>query len=248
MKVQDAILRELSSYFTPPYCVFCRKHFIPREDRLNLGIPDIHICSQCLSALPRRGDITLLMSTLDRRLCERVPELARFDAPSIVALEYTELVAHAVRNLKFHEQTFLARPLGYLLAEAMTRSGIIRGDEILLPLPLHPKRKRERGYNQTALIGREIIRFISIDVDETILVRARATQRQSEMDGVLARVSNVDGAFAVRPGQDLSGSRIVVLDDVLTSGATMVSAFKVLKEAGAKEVVGLTLASGRNSA
>lgn len=80
-----------------------------------------------------------------------------------------------------------------------------------------------------------------------MMVRSKVTQRQSEMNDVLARVSNVEGAFELRAGRDLSGCRFIVLDDVLTSGATLVSAFKTLKEAGASEVIGLAVASGRQS-
>lgn len=187
------------------------------------------------------------MPTLDQRLRQHAPELARFDGLTIAALDYTEPVAHAIRNLKFHEQTALAKPLGYLLSEALKRCDRIMGDEVLIPLPLHAQRQRERGYNQTALLAHAIRRHLPVKVDERLMVRSKVTQRQSEMNDVLARVSNVEGAFELRAERDPSGRRFIVLDDVLTSGATLVSAFRILKQAGASEVIGLTVASGRQS-
>ena len=81
-------------------------HFIARGNEPGL-LQEIHICQQCLSALPRRTGERLLMPTLDQRLRQYAPELARYDGLTIAALDYTEPVAHAIRNLKFHEQTAL---------------------------------------------------------------------------------------------------------------------------------------------
>lgn len=246
MTAGKRILKVIDALLAPPFCAFCMMHFIAWGNEPGL-LQEIHICQQCLSALPRRTGERLLMPTLDQRLRQYAPELARYDGLTIAALDYTEPVAHAIRNLKFHEQTALSKPLGYLLSEALKRCDRITGNEILIPLPLHAKRQRERGYNQTALLARSIRKHLPVEVDEGMMVRSKVTQRQSEMNDVLARVSNVEGAFELRAGRDLSGCRFIVLDDVLTSGATLVSAFKTLKEAGASEVIGLAVASGRQS-
>jgi ComF family protein len=133
----------------------------------------------------------------------------------------------------------MADPLGQLLAEFL-RSYPLPG-EVLIPVPLHPKRLRERGYNQAALLAREVSKLNGLPVDERLLLRQRDTITQARTTSSLERRSNVYDAFICQQG--LHGERILLIDDVCTTGATLDSCAAALKAAGAGSVWGLTVAT-----
>ena len=245
MKRLRSLAAGIERYFLPPYCVFCRRHFVPRDAWLNTALKRAQICASCLSALPRRSASQRVIATLDPRIEESHPELAACAYPALVALEYSEGVAHAIRSLKFHERTAFAKPLGYLLHEALRQSQLCDGSEILIPLPLHPKRLRERGYNQSLLLAQVVARLSGLTLETRSLRRVKATARQSEMPDVQARIGNLHEAFVVTQPERIVGKRCILLDDVLTSGASLTSAYQVLEAAGASHILGLCIASGR---
>jgi ComF family protein len=135
----------------------------------------------------------------------------------------------------------MADPLGQLLAEFL-RSYPLPG-EVLIPVPLHPKRLRERGYNQATLLAREVSKLNGLPVDERLLLRQRDTITQARTASSMERRSNVHDAFICR--QELHGERILLIDDVCTTGATFDACAAALKAAGAGSVWGLTVASER---
>jgi len=113
--------------------------------------------------------------------------------------------------------------------------------EVLAPVPLHPRRLRERGYNQSALLAKELGKLIGIPVDETSLTRVRYVLPQARTGSVEERRANVSGVFECR-GDNVRGKKVIVIDDVSTSGATLNACASALKAAGAVAVWGLTLA------
>ena len=110
--------------------------------------------------------------------------------------------------------------------------------------PLHPQRKRERGYDQAELLARRVGELSGLPVAGT-LEKARATAVQSQAGEDGARRDNVRGAYRVLPGAELAGKRVVLVDDVATSGATLAECAAALRGAGAASVTGLTLARAR---
>ncbi|MEM7436197.1 MAG: ComF family protein [Myxococcota bacterium] len=151
--------------------------------------------------------------------------------------EYGGPVADAIRRYKYGGRSELARPLGYCLAGAA--DPFVGSVDIVVPVPLHWKRRRSRGYDQAALLVRPVARKVKSRSGFRVLRRVRATPRQSGL-GRRARLRNVAGAFAAKP---LPGSpRILLLDDVVTTGATLRAARQALAEAGAGEVHSLALA------
>ena len=113
--------------------------------------------------------------------------------------------------------------------------------DVLVPVPLHPRRLRERGYNQSGLIARELGRLTGIPVYEKNLERSLFTGQQTRTAGVEERKINVAGAFSCPPDAWLD-RQVILVDDVATSGATLDACAAALKEAGAVSVWGLTLA------
>jgi ComF family protein len=153
-------------------------------------------------------------------------------------LLYGGTARQAVHGLKYRNLKALAEPLGELLSGFM-RSYPVPGD-VLVPVPLHPRRLRERGYNQSALLARETGRLTDLPVEEGWLLRHRDTMTQATAANAVERRSNVRDAFSCP--RVLEGERVLVIDDVCTTGATLDACASALKAAGAGSVWGLTVA------
>jgi len=198
-------------------------------------------------------------------LCEATPALplCRGCAPEAVALppdertidgitalfEYEGPLATAITRLKFGGDVAVAGPIGRLLAATPEivndpLSGAPRRWDLLAPLPLHPRRALQRGYDQAVLLTTWLARaWPQADAPQhraRLLRRTRATTPQTELGGGERR-SNVRGAFAVRAGELARGQRILLVDDVTTTGASLNAGRSALLAAGATEVAGLAL-------
>jgi len=149
------------------------------------------------------------------------------------------VVRGAVHQLKYGHFKALAAPLGQLLAQYLETAPVAA--DVLVPVPLHPRRLRERGYNQSALLAAEVGKMNGIPVVTDSLVRLRHTKAQVKTAGAEERQRNLAGAFGCRDGK-LAGKRVLVVDDVCTTGATLNSCAMALREAGASSVWGLALA------
>jgi len=113
--------------------------------------------------------------------------------------------------------------------------------DVVIPIPLHTKRLRQRGFNQALLLAHAMSTASSIPLSWDNLVRVRPTRPQVELTGE-ERIKNVAGAFAVRRLNEITAKRVMLVDDVFTTGATMNECAAVLKDAGAAQVVAFTLA------
>lgn len=132
-----------------------------------------------------------------------------------------------IHQLKFNDRPGLGAPLGRLLGQQVGA-----GYDLIVPVPLHPARMRERGYNQAALVAQGLADRIAIPVVEHGLVRLRATDAQSRL-GRGDRLRNLQGAFAPLPELHWQGRSVLLVDDVLTTGATAAMAANALLQAGA---------------
>jgi len=143
--------------------------------------------------------------------------------------------------LKFQYQEHVAEFLSRLLDPIWEEE--FRGKvDFLIPVPLHWTRRRWREFNQSALLARSLATRMGAEVREGILRRVRRTRPQSRTRGMGAKRRNVRGAFRVAPGKEPAGSRVLLLDDVFTSGSTLNECAGVLKGAGAERVHVLTVA------
>lgn len=142
---------------------------------------------------------------------------------------YQGKLEQAIRAFKFHSVTRLSQLLGNELAAAVVAQGWT--PQTVCAVPLHPKRYRERGYNQSALIARQAAKRLQLSYHSP-LTRSRATQQQARLDSV-ARQRNVAGAFR---SKRLTGERVLLIDDVVTSGATTLECSLALFAAGASHV------------
>jgi ComF family protein len=156
---------------------------------------------------------------------------------------YEEPFAAVIRALKFRRLDYLGRHLGEALAERFAGDLTARGErlDLAVPVPLHWRRRLRRGYNQAEAIARPLAFRLGLEV-EPLLCRTRPTAPQSLL-GKAGRLHNLRRAFRVRRPERVAGRRLLLVDDVATSGATFEAAAGVLKKAGAKEVV--AIAAGR---
>lgn len=196
----------------PPRCAGCRR-------------VDVHWCVECqrsLDALPLPASDTY-------------PETA-FTAFATSG-GHAGLLRKAILALKFENTPQLARPLGARLALLVARENWT--PDLLVPVPLHPSRERERGYNQAQLVGQELAQLLDIPQEAGALQRVIATRAQIGLDRT-QRQRNVAGAFSA--GSELIGGRDVLLvDDVYTTGATLRECARALRAGGAGKVYGVTL-------
>ena len=174
-------------------------------------------------------------------VCAACPERARGLDYVRAAARYDGVTREALHAFKFRGRRALATPLGDLLVETATGRLPAGPPDVLLPVPLHPRRERERGFNQAALLARALGRAWSRPVREDVLVRTVATASQTELDAT-ARRANVRNAFRIRRPALVAGRHVALVDDVFTTGATLSECARCLREAGAARVGALTLA------
>jgi ComF family protein len=206
------------------------------------------VCAECLDApaplaaeifCKRCGTAFLSEARLDAEgvcgLCRT--GVVQFDAAYSYG-DYDGTLRGLIHLMKYDGVKVLAGGFGVWLAEAMPRNA--RFDAIV-PVPLHWRRYFQRGFNQSELLARELGRRTGLPVRTEVLRRERGTGKQSLLAD-MERWANVKGAFAVRRGARVEGQRLVLIDDVLTTGATLNDCARALKEAGAAHVSTLTLA------
>jgi len=151
---------------------------------------------------------------------------------------FDEVIRKAIHQLKYHNLKAISFCLAELLADYL-QSNSLPG-EAIVPVPLHPRRLRERGYNQSSLLARELGKLTNLPVIEDCLIRVKEAQPQVKASNVEERQRNVINAFTCQ-NENVSDKQIILIDDVCTSGATLESCALALKSKGASSVWGLTL-------
>ncbi|MBI4279244.1 MAG: ComF family protein [Armatimonadetes bacterium] len=153
---------------------------------------------------------------------------------------YEGVAKEAVHALKFGRRRALAGPLGTLMGTVAFREWGARPPDLVVPVPLHPARERERSFNQAHLLAVEVAAVLGAPLAPAALRRVRATPQQTGLAGD-ARRENVAGAFEAEAGA-VRGRRILLVDDVMTTGATLEASAEPLRRAGAREVCAVVMA------
>ena len=227
------ILKLLVAKAVPAQCLSC-------------NLPGTYLCADCQGYLP------YLEQTLCP-VCTRAavdgfthPRCRSRYAPDrlFVPFRYYGVMGAAVRKLKYRAVTALADFLAGLLVEEMLESGFEFGrGALLVPVPLHPVKQLERGYNQSEILARSLGRMLKVELANGALKRIRETPSQTKLKGK-EREKNVRGAFGVnqKKGILFRGKDIILVDDVFTTGATLRECNRVLKRAGARFIYLLAVA------
>jgi competence protein ComFC len=241
-KQARSVLVDLQQLLWPLRCEVCR---VP------LGYEEKPLCRECWN------ELSLAVSRHYCRRCGRsvspygiMPggcghcqeESFKFDAIARAGM-YTTVLRQLILNLKFKDATELTGLLGGMIRDAFRASGLGEQTDLIVPVPLHWRRRLERGFNQSDLLAGSL-RDFAIPVSRD-LVRVRYTSRQWNLTSPERR-RNVKNAFRVRQGHPFEGKRTCLVDDITTSGATLNECAATLKAAGAAGVTALVLAVAEN--
>ena len=223
----DGLLRRL----WPASCLVCGLAGDAGADR--------DLCPACFAALPwnrhacRRCALPLPVADADARcgdcIASRSP-LDHVEAGFVYAAPFDRLVP----MFKFHQSLASGRLLAGLMADALRDAAAHAPDAVLVPIPLHRQRLRQRGYDQALELAKPLARALGMRLDARLLQRPRATGAQSRLDKA-GRARNLHGAFAVRAATSLP-AHVVLVDDVMTTGATLEAAALALRAAGVARV------------
>lgn len=210
----------------------------------------VPICPKCLASFERIPaaacdicgyPLSGLQLKEGQRLCSACQNKTYgFDCARSFAIYQGPLV-RAILLLKFEQIEPLGRWFAEKLAEVVSSERDRFAVDVVVPVPLHRQRERERGYNQAALISKPLAKRLHLPHKALLLMRTKARPDKRILT-LEERWESVRGAFATRPGSQVDNLRVLLLDDVLTTGATLDACARALREAGAKSVVGLTVA------
>lgn len=223
LKVYNWLISRQQALY-PPRCALCGQAGVARRD----------LCPGCLADLPHnpspchRCGIPLSDGARLCGPCNHNPP--PFDS-SVIPFRYGPPLDYLLQQLKFHQRLHLAPLLGGLLAEAILHQGRPL-PELILPVPLHPTRLRERGYNQALELARPVARQLALPVDWHGVARQRQTQAQTSLQG-RERRKNLRNAFVV---QHELPRHVALVDDVVTTGATVSELATTLKRSGVERV------------
>jgi len=223
----------------PPLCHVCRS-FIPTAGEL-------HICPDCRELMPPIVaplcivcGIPFAGAGTDHVCGSCSTSHPPFDAAR-AALAYEGASRDLIHAFKYRNKTHLRRPLALLTLESLSEFIGSRRPDLIMPVPLHQKKLASRGFNQAVLLGEILSQRLKIPLDRRNLRRIRWTEPQVNL-AAGDRRKNVKGAFAVQDSSLVKGSRVLLVDDVLTTGSTAEECGRVLKASGAADVTVITVA------
>ncbi|MGY6215499.1 double zinc ribbon domain-containing protein [Methylolobus aquaticus] len=215
----------IQQWLFPPTCLLCGAHATTGQD----------LCAGCERTLPfiRSSCVCCALPlTLSEQAvcghCLRHPP--DFDS-AFALLVYRDPVRYLIHELKFRRQYPMARLLGGLLAAGI--EGTRPVPELLVPVPLHPRRLRERGFNPSLEIAREVGRHLGVDIGTEVVTRTRPTASQAGLPAS-QRARNVRGAFSAK--KDIQRRHVAIIDDVMTTGATAGEIARTLRQAGVETI------------
>jgi competence protein ComFC len=219
----QAFLQGARELIFPDNCLLCREYLNSHHQR--------QLCVSCHALLvPNPAPF--------RR--QSAPHSFAFDQAWSVCL-YNETAQQLLHAFKYNSKTCLSKTFVPLMIDFIGRHHLpLEQCDVMAPVPLHPARLRERGYNQSALLSLALSRHYGIPHQEDLLVRQKMTPTQTEL-GAKQRWTNMEGAFKIKNPTDVKGKRVILIDDLYTTGATLDSAAQALKAAGAAHVGVLTL-------
>lgn len=210
------------SLLFPNLCVACARHLLPRENG---------ICRICTSRLPYTFFHKLPANVVERVFWGRV-EIAR--ATSLLFYRKGEQAQNILHAIKYHGNHTLGHEMGRMLGDALLQSDWLKDIDLIVPVPLHPRKQRMRGFNQSEIIVRGLSACVNIAYSSDVLARVLFTSTQTRKNR-FERYQNMEGVFAVTDVPMLQGKHVLLVDDVLTTGSTLEAcAHEILKVPGTK--------------
>lgn len=201
-------LHNVLNLFYPRVCAACGEPLVSGEDT---------VCLKCRYTLPKTGFELHSDNPVAKTFYGRV----RFHAvTSCFFFAKSGKVQHLIHQLKYKGDKEAGVFLGQQMGESIKEAPLFQGIDYLVPVPLHPKREKQRGYNQSLMIAKGISEVTGIPIGDRFLVRAVYTETQTKKSSD-ERFKNVQDIFEVRHANELENKHILLIDDVLTTGATL---------------------------
>ena len=226
--ISAGLFRRLISSIYPPYCVICSAP----------GYNDMDICANCYQDLPWIGSscvqcaIPIPENSGNQIRCGHCLQTPPAFDRSLSLFRYDKEAIRLIHQLKFNQKLANSRLLGHMLADAIQIQAIALPD-CILPVPLHRRRLKQRGFNQSIELARAASRRFNIPLDLKSVLRLRNTQAQSGLDKKQRR-KNMRGAFEI--ARPLDEYHVAIVDDVVTTQSTANELARLLKQAGVERV------------
>ncbi len=203
----------------PEDCICCGSFFCPDE---NYGI-----CNKCFDKFV----------VFDEEICKKNFE----DNNGFSMFLYTQEIKEIIHKFKYDDYGSYARLMGKKMGEFFVERNLVSVDYII-PVPIHRKRRAERGFNQSEIMAKEISKFSKIPILNRTLIRIKNTEPQFGLNKE-KRIKNIENAFSVAKPEKIVGKDIILIDDIYTTGTTLKECKRVLENAGANNIYYFTLSS-----
>lgn len=216
------ILGDFISLFFPRYCLSCSNSLVGGEETL---------CTRCIFNLPK-NNYPIDDNPIKDRLAGRLPVTY---ALAFLKLKKGGVVQKMLHQLKYNHHPEIGVKLGKVFGSELRPFGLANAFDLIVPVPLHESRKRKRGYNQSAKFAEGLGYALGLPWDESISIRKRKTTTQTNKSK-LERWENVKDVFNVNQSNLVAGKRILLVDDVITTGATLESCGTHLMQSGCAQI------------
>lgn len=219
----NGVLEDFISLFYPSYCRACLNTLVKGEDL---------ICSECLLEMPKSYYHLYEVNPFYQKFRGRLPVRRVMTLYKFVKESRVQQVLHA---LKYKQQPELGELLGRVYGQDLLEAEYGHAFDLIIPVPLHESRRRIRGYNQSEEFGKGLSQKLEVPCSDKFMVRSEKTQTQTHKSRV-SRWENVSRVFQVVAPEEVAGRRILLVDDVVTTGATLEACGQALLAAGCREL------------
>ena len=208
MKLWENLLDGFVSLFYPRLCLSCEKNITPDKDAL---------CISCQVKLPKTGFHLEKENAFTDRFWGRI----KIESGSaFYHFSKGGKVQHLIHNLKYKGKSEVGIKLGNLYGKILKKSDFYKNVDTIIPVPLHPKKELKRGYNQSDMFAKGLAETMEVEWKKDVLVRTKMTQTQTKKSRI-ERLENVKDVFELKNRDVLKSKHILIVDDVLTTGATL---------------------------
>ncbi|QBQ42835.1 ComF family protein [Sphingobacterium psychroaquaticum] len=201
----------------PPLCIACEDVLLYQERLL---------CITCLFHLPVNDHYLFQENEITRRL---LGKMELHSGMAYFSFAKSSFVQEIVHKMKYRGRQDIGLHFGQLIGKQLQQSTSLPPLDLIVPIPLHRKKMKARGYNQSDALADGIAKVLSVDVDKHLLERVRNSPSQTKMKRI-DRDENVEGAFICRSTNKLTGKHILLVDDVVTTGATIAAAAQAIQD------------------
>ncbi len=217
------VISDFTSLFFPEHCLGCSSGLVKGEEIL---------CSRCLLELPKTDYLSVNENPVKEKFLGRLPVKYAW---AFMKFRKTGIVQHLLHQLKYNNKPEVGIKLGKFFGMALNDFGLMTEFDLIIPMPLHQSRENKRGYNQSTKFAEGLTASLNIPWSDKVVVRQKNTATQTRKNKT-ERWENVQRAFTVKNPSVIHGKRILLVDDIITTGASIEACGRELLNHGCKEL------------